>query len=100
MLCKLEEKGSRLWRCSATVARCGISRRWGPSYLRNQQRRRFAKFARHHAGLESHLQLENKAATTESPPPHPAEKPDKPEYPDAESSSSPALPPVVSNIAG
>ena len=39
---------------------CRISCRWGPSYLRNQQRR---QFARHHAGLESRLQLENQADT-------------------------------------
>ena len=42
-------------------------------------------------GLEGRLQ--NQAATTESPPQHPAEEPD--EYSQAESSSSQALPPVV-----
>ena len=62
-----------------------------PSYQRNQQRRRFAKSARHHAGLESRLQ--NQAAATEMPPQHPVEDPD--ENSGAESSSSPASPPVV-----
>ena len=47
----------------------------GPSYKRNQQRRQFAKSARHHAGLESRLQ--NPAANTETPPQHPAEEPAK-----------------------
>ena len=45
---------------------CRISCRWGPSYRRNQQRRRFAKSSRHSAGLECRLQLENQADTTES----------------------------------
>ena len=45
----------------------------------------------HHAGLESRLQ--NQAATTKTPPQHPAEKPD--EHSDAESSQLPASPPVV-----
>ena len=53
----------------------------GPSYQRNQRRRRFAKSARHHAGLESRLQ--NQAATTKTPPQHLAEEPD--EHADAES---------------
>ena len=63
----------------------------------NRHRRRFAKSARHHAprGLESRLQLENQADTTES---QTAEEPN--EDSDAESSSLPASPPVVSNIAG
>ena len=70
-----------------------ISRR-GPSYLRNQQRRAFAKSALHHAALESHLRNQ---ATIESPPqqfcPHTAEEPDENSH--AEASSSPASQPVV-----
>ena len=58
----------------------------------NQQRRRFAKSARHHAGL-----LENQADTIESPSQQTAEEPN--EDSDAESSSQ-ASPPVVSDIAG
>ena len=49
-------------------------------------------------GLDSHLQLENQADTIKSPPEQTAEEPN--EDSDAESSSSPASPPVVSNIAG
>ena len=63
----------------------------GPSYKRNQHRRRFAKSARFHAGLESRLQ--NQASTTKTPRQHPAEEPA--EHSDAESSSSPASPPVL-----
>ena len=40
----------------------------GPSYLRNQQLCWFAKSVLHWAGLESSLQLESQADTTESPP--------------------------------
>ena len=36
-----------------------------------------AKSTRNHAGFESHLQLENQAATTEAPFQHPAEEPDE-----------------------
>ena len=57
----------------------------GPSYLRNQQQRWFAKSAVHSAGLESRLQLENQADTTESPPKQTASSADS-----TESSQSPA----------
>ena len=53
--------------------------------LRNWQRRRFAKSARHHAGLESRLELENQADCTESPPQQTAKEPNK-KYSDTESS--------------
>ena len=66
----------------------------GPSYQRNQQRRRFAKCARHHAG-----RFQNQAATTvtETPPQHPVEEPDEQSdgETDAELSSLPSSPPVV-----
>ena len=61
----------------------------GPSYHCNQHRSRFAKSALHQAGLESRPQ--NQAATTETPPQHPAKEPN--ERPDAKSSSSQASQP-------
>ena len=90
-----------VWRCSATDTRISHFTQEGSKLpaqstassickLFLAQRRRFVNSSWHHAGLEGRLQNQ---ATTESPPPHPAEAPD--EYSDAEFSSSPASPPVV-----
>ena len=72
------------------------------AYLCNQQRCQFAKSALHHAprGLESLqvLQFENQADTTYMSWKQTAKEPN--EDSDAESLSSQASPPVVSNIAG
>ena len=54
------------------------------SYLRNQQRRRFAKSALHHAGLEGRPQPENQEDTIQSPTQQTAEEQN--EDSDAESS--------------
>ena len=87
---------SQLWllSCSSEYP----EHRW---YLRNQQRRGFAKSAWqcwHFAGLESRHQLENQADATESLPQQTTDEPK--EYSDTEPSSPPASPPVVSNMAG
>ena len=70
----------------------------------NQQRRLFVKSAWYHAGLKSRLQLENQADSGPTPLSRLHSRQPKSQTrtvdSDAESSLSPASPPVVSDIAG